>query len=114
MHPFHPLYYAHRSFGFGRRLVWFGLGAFAAHMWHKHHDGGHLCGQRQRMITETEHRSPAMDNSTQLPRHPEMIPRRPDWESSWGGDRFDRERLRELGSQASDAVSYTCHSTLSV
>jgi len=53
-----------------------------------------------------------MDNAPYTFRQVEIPPRRVDWESSWGGDRFDRERLRELGNQASDALADASESML--
>ena len=53
----HPFYYRHH-FGFGRRLIWFGLGALGASWWHHHHTQGHLCGRREEFIKEREEREP--------------------------------------------------------
>lgn len=117
----HPAYFAgRRAWGLGHRLIWFGLGAFAASWWHKHHyANGQLCGRRPQFVKEREERdhtqsapatyspaarSPAPVGSAYPPVQAET--------ESWGVDKFDRDRLRELGGQATDALADASESML--
>jgi len=116
MHMMYPFYY--RRFGFGRRLIWFGLGALGATWWHKYHTEGFVCARRQQYIKEREEREREFARSghghvTTYP-VPQPNPSQPTGYSSdpsqgspqpWVGEHFDQNRLRELGAQATDALA---------
>lgn len=131
-HPFffgmHPFYYRHH-FGFGRRLIWFGIGALTASWWHKHHvEGAQWCRRRDEYIKNREEQGFAGNGGpapvayqSNFPSHSSVTPPAPpsyppvvQQESlptpkdinSWSAEKFDKQRLRELGTQATDAVSF--------
>ena len=113
-HRMHPFYHRYH-FGFGRRLFWFGLGALGATWWHRHHQGG-LCSRREEFIKQREDRQREFSRSDAPPYpfpypspsvpHPQtstsQVTTPPQHDVSYG---FDQQRVRELGSQATDAVS---------
>jgi len=111
MHPgyyMHPLHFAGRRFGLFPRLFWFGFGAFAASWWHKHHrNEGYLCSRRQPQVIQRadEPKEEWPSRSLPPPSYPPP-PARAESESSesWP-DKFDREKIRELGTQATDALA---------
>lgn len=123
----HPYYMA--RFGFARRLFWFGLGGLGATWWYRHHTEGFMCNRRQQYIKEREEReiaarntppsyqsypsypspSPAFSSSSSSNDTPMSYPSPPTWSSaetrSMEVPEQKQQRLRELGNQATDAVS---------
>jgi len=110
MHPgyyMHPLHFAGRRFGLFPRLFWFGFGAFAATWWHKHHKNEEfLCSRRQPQITQrADEPKEWQSRSLPPPSYPPPPPPARAESGPWPVDKFDREKIRELGTQATDALA---------
>jgi hypothetical protein len=105
-YPWHPHHFYRRRMGLFPRLFWFGFGAFAATWWAKHHQHeGPLCNRRQQYIKDREEQ-PEQSRRAPLPSYtPASYPPVRTESDSWSVDKLDREKIRELGTQATDAVS---------